>query len=140
MLWIRTLVVCLALGATAFAETRNLLEHPSPGARPSKLWRLSVAALAAGSTADAWSSYGHVEANPLLGGGSRFSGRAIGLKAAVAGGVIAGQWLLMRKHPESARAAAITNFGMAAVFSGVAMHNRAVINASRSRASVSPTR
>lgn len=124
---IRTLVVCLLCVAPGFAETRNLLEHPRPGARPSKLWRISVAALAAGSAADAWSSYGRPEANPLLRSATgHFSAQAIGIKAAIAGGTVAAQWLVLRKRPETARAAAITNFGMAAVFSGVAARNRAL--------------
>lgn len=124
---IRTLVVCLLCALPTFAETRNLVEYPRTDARPSKLWRWSVAALAAGSAADAWSSYGRPEANPLLRNSSgRFSVQAIGIKAAVAGGVVAAQWLMLRKRPESARAAAITNFGMAGVFTGVALRNRAL--------------
>jgi len=124
---IRTLVVCLLCAAPGFAETRNLLEHPKPGARPSKLWRLSVAALAAGSAADAWSSYGRVELNPLLRNSSgRFSAQAIGIKAAIAGSTVAAQWLMQRKRPGTAKAAAITNFGMAGLFTGVAIRNRAL--------------
>jgi hypothetical protein len=124
---ILTLLVCLLCAGPGFAETRNLLEHPAPGARPSKLWRISVAVLAAGSAADAWSSYGRSETNPLLrNSGGRFSAQAIGIKAAVAGGTVAAQWLVLRKRPETAKAAAITNFGMAALFSGVAVRNRAL--------------
>ncbi len=125
MLKMLSLAVCLLGAAPGFAETRNLVEHPRPGARPSKLWRISVAALAAGSTADAWSSYGRTEANPLLQGpGGQFSARGIGLKAAIAGGAVATQWFLQRKHPDSAKAFAVTNFGMAAVFSGIAVRNK----------------
>jgi hypothetical protein len=124
---IRALVVCLLCSATLFAENNRVLEHPRPGARPSKLWRLSVAALAATTAADAWSSYGRVEANPLLRDSrGRFSAQAIGIKAAVAGSVVATQWLMLRKRPEAARMAAITNFGMAGVFTGVAARNRAL--------------
>ena len=124
MLCIRTLVVCLLCAFFVRAETRNLIEHPRPGARPSKLWRFSVAALAAGSAADALSSYGHRETNPILRNpGGTFSGKAMGIKAAIAGGGVAAQWIVLRKHPESARAAAITNFGMAGLFTGVAARN-----------------
>src|SRR5262245_12924423 len=122
---IRTLVVCLLCVAPGFAETRNLLEHPKPGARPSKLWRISVAALAAGSAADAWSSYGRPEANPLLRTpGGHFSAQSVGIKAVIAGSTVAAQWLMLRKRPEASKAAAITNFGMAAVFTGVAVRNK----------------
>jgi hypothetical protein len=125
---IRTLVVCLLCAAPGFAETRNLQEHPRPGAGPSKLWRISVAALAAGSAADAWSSYGRVEANPLLRNPTgRFSAQSIGLKAAIAGGTVTAQWFMLRRHPGSAKVAAITNFGMAAVFGGVAVRNRTLV-------------
>ncbi len=124
---IRTLVVCLLCTAPGFAETRNLLEHPQPGARPSKLWRFSVAVLAAGTATDAWSSFGRMEANPLLQGpGGRFSAKGIGIKAAIASSTVAAQWLVMRKHPETARSAAITNLGMAGLFFGVAARNRAL--------------
>ena len=127
MVWIRTLVVYLAVAAPGFGETRNLLEHPRPGAKPSRLWRISVAALAAGSAADAWSSWGRAEANPLLQGpGGRFSTKALGFKAAVAGGSVAAQWLILRKRPETARAAALTNFGMTAAFAGVAARNHSI--------------
>ena len=124
MLRMLTLVVCLLSAAPGFAETRNLMDHPRPGARSSKLWRISVAALAAGSSMDGWSSYGRPEGNALLQGpGGRFSARAIGFKAAIAGGAVAAQWMLLRKRPETAKMAAITNFGMAAVFAGVAVRN-----------------
>ncbi len=125
MLWIRTLAVSLVGVVFASAETRDLIDHPRPGARPSKLWRLSVAALAAGSAADAWNSYGRPELNPLLRSpGGIFSARGIGIKAAVAGGGVAAQWLVLRRRPDAARAAAITNFGVAGLFTGVAVRNR----------------
>ncbi len=127
---IRSLSVCLLLAASACAETRAILEHPQPGARPSRLWRWSVAALAAGSATDAWSSYGRFESNALLRDSrGRFSGRAIGLKAAFAGGGVAAQWLVFRKRPEMARAVAFTNFGMAGLFTGVAIRNRSLPSA-----------
>lgn len=67
---------------------------------------------------------GHMEATPWLRGpGGRFSAKGVGIKAAIAGGSVASQWLILRKRPESARAAAITNFGMAGVFGGVAIRN-----------------
>lgn len=129
---IRTLLVCLLCASAGFAETRNLLEHPRPGAKPSRWWKWSVAALAAGSATDAWSSMGRPEANALLRGpGGQFSARAVGIKAAVAGGSVAAQWLVLRKRPEAARAAAVTNFGMAGLFTGVAVRNRSLPAATR---------
>lgn len=134
MLYVRILFVYLLFAMFAHAETRNLVEHPRPGTRPSKLWRFSVAALAASSAADAWSSYGRTEANPLLRSpGGTFSARALGIKAAIAGGGVAAQWLVMRKRPESANAAAITNFGMAGLFTGVAARNWRISSLPRKR-------
>lgn len=124
---IRSLLVGLLLAASAVAQTHSIHEHPQPGARPSRLWRWSVAALAAGSATDAWSSYGRFEGNALLRDSrGRFSGRAIGLKAAFAGGGVAVQWLVFHRRPERARAAAFTNFLMAGVFTGVAIRNRSL--------------
>lgn len=124
---IRSLSVCLLLAVSARGESGALLEHPQPGARPSRLWRWSVAALAAGSATDAWSSFGRHEANPLLRDQrGQFSGRAIGIKAAIAGSGVAAQWLVFRRRPEAARAAAFTNFGMAGLFTGVAVRNRSL--------------
>lgn len=126
MLLLRILLVCLVASIALPAETRNLLEHPRPGAQRSKWWKWSVAAVAAGSATDAWSSLGRPEANRILasGPGGHFTARAIGIKAAVAGGSVAAQWLILRKRPETARAAAITNFGMAGLFTGAAVRNR----------------
>ena len=124
---IRSLSVCLFLASSAWGESRTLLEHPQPAARPSRLWRWSVAALAAGSATDAWSSFGRHEANPLLQDPrGQFSGRAIGIKAAIAGSGVTVQWLAFRKRPQMARAAAFTNFGMAGLFTGVAVRNRSL--------------
>jgi hypothetical protein len=90
---------------------------------------LSSGAGGGNTTADAWSPYGRIEANPILQGpGDRFSARSIGIKAGIAGGIIASQWMFQRKHPGAAKAAAITNFGMAAVFSGVAIRNKRLPN------------
>jgi hypothetical protein len=119
-----TLIACLLCAVPAFAEVHSPLVHPKPGARPSKLWRLSIGALAMGSAADAWSSHGRMEANPILSGPSgRFAGRAIGIKVATVGIVVGAQWLAQRRHSGTARAAAVTNFAMAGLFSGVAIRN-----------------
>jgi hypothetical protein len=132
MFWTRILALCLFTGLGLTAETRDVLEHPRPGARPSKLWRISVVALAASSSADAWSSYGRHEMNPLLRSpDGRFSGKAIGIKAAIAGSGVVAQWLMLRHRPESAKAAALTNFGMAGIFTGVAVRNRSQMHNDR---------
>lgn len=133
MLSVRTLFVCLLAASSAVAESRALiLEHPREDARPRasagrKLWKWSVAALAAGSAVDAMSSWGHREANPLLRGpDGRFSARGIGLKAAIAGSAVAAQWALQRKNPGAAKGMAFANFGMAGTFTGAAVYNQSI--------------
>ena len=46
--------------------------------------------------------------------------------ASMTGSAMAGQWLLVRRAPESGRYAAIANFGMAGVFSAAAIHNAGI--------------
>ncbi|MBM3793905.1 MAG: hypothetical protein FJW31_07510 [Acidobacteria bacterium] len=71
MFSVRMLMVCLLAATSALAESRALVvEHPHYDARPRasadrKVWKWSVAALAAGSAVDAWSSWGRQEANPI---------------------------------------------------------------------------
>lgn len=90
----------------------------------SKLWWASVAAVVAGSAADAHSSWGRQELNPLLrGANGEFGMKAVGIKAAIASGVIGVQYLMLRKNPHAAKYAAIANFGMAGAFGGVAVYN-----------------
>src|SRR5258707_18727 len=73
-----------------------------------KLWKVSMAFVAAASAADAQSSLGRYELNPALRGtGGSFGVKGIALKSAITGGSLGIQWLLMRHHPEMDRLADI---------------------------------
>ena len=117
------IAVLLSLATAAQAQT---LVHPAPGKKArGSFWKASVAALAAAAAADAQTSVGRRELNPLLAGpGGRFGMRGIAIKGAITGGAIGMQYLLTRRNPASAKYAAAANFGMTGIFSAAAMHNR----------------
>lgn len=115
---IATLIVTCSLACAA--DIAATVGRP----QSKKLWWASVAALAAASAADAGSSWGRQEMNPLLrGSNGRFSTRGIQLKSAIVGGVCLGQWLLLRHHPKAQKRLGAANFGMAALTAGAVIHN-----------------
>jgi hypothetical protein len=87
-----------------------------------RLWKWSVAALAAGNAADTFSSLGRHELNPVLGVG-KFGPRATGIKIGISGATIGLEYLLLRKRPELAKKLAYVNIGMAAATGGAAAYN-----------------
>lgn len=89
--------------------------------RPHRFLRISWGALLAGSAADAASSWGRPEANPLL--GARFGGRSAAIKFGLTGAVIVAEHFIARKHPEFEKQFAIGNFVAASAFTGVAIRN-----------------
>jgi hypothetical protein len=95
-----------------------------PAAKATGLWKASLVALAVAAAADVASSVGKRELNPALrGADGRFGGRGMAVKGLVTGSALVGQWLLVRRTPESGRYAAVANFGMAGVFTAAAVHN-----------------
>lgn len=111
--------LCAALCASTL-HAQSQTERKGLG----KLWWASVAAVVAGSAVDAHSSWGRQELNPLLrGANGEFGMKAVAIKAAIAGGVVGAQYLMLRKNPHAARYAAIANFSMAGAFAGVAVYN-----------------
>lgn len=121
---ILAVTLCAALGgAPLSAEIRSERRGLS------KLWWASVVAVVAGSAVDAHSSWGRQELNPLLrGANGEFGMKAVAIKAAIAGGVVGAQYLMLRKNPHAAKYAAIANFGMAGAFGGVAVYNHRSIS------------
>lgn len=92
-----------------------------------KLWRASVAVLGAVSIADMHSSMGRREANPFLrSSDGRFHGRGIALKSIAVASVVGAQWLMVRKHPNSAGYAAAANFAAASLTGAVVVHNHMI--------------
>ena len=92
-----------------------------------RVWKVSVAVLAAANVADASTSAGCYEANPLLQNRQRqFSaGRAIAVKSAASGGLLLVQLLMMKRRPEERleKPAAILNFAAAAAVGSVSYRN-----------------
>jgi len=92
--------------------------------RPRRLWKTSLAVMAAASAADLLTSVGKRERNPLLqSANGRFGARGMAIKSAITGGAIASQMLLLRKNPEAAPYAAVANFALSGLFTSVAVHN-----------------
>jgi hypothetical protein len=92
--------------------------------RKMKFWKASALALAGALAADTASSWGRVELNPLVrGGAGRFDARSFGIKAGIAGGGLALQYLLLKRAPQAERAAACSNFAAAGVLTYGAVHN-----------------
>ena len=88
-----------------------------------RLYRWSVAAVAASHVADVHSSWGGIEANPVLGRGQRYGWRATSIKVGVAGVALLIQRYVLKRHPRHARAAAVTNLAMAGATAGIAAGN-----------------
>ena len=105
-----TLLAALALGAQTTASG------------PKRLWKWSVAALAAGNLADGMTSVGHYELNPVLGNG-RFGTRSVGVKIGMSSALVGAQYLMLRRRPEGARKAAFINFAMGGLTGGMAIRN-----------------
>jgi hypothetical protein len=102
--------------------TAGMLSAEQPESRTKRLWKWSLAAVAAGNAADVATSMGRHELNPVLGAGT-FGMRATGIKIGISTATVGVQYLLVRRHPQAARKLAIVNFGMAAATGGVAAHN-----------------
>ncbi len=92
--------------------------------RAASLWKTSVAVLAGATAADAATSIGRVELNPLLrSADGRFHARGVAIKAAITGGAVAAQWLMLRNNSKAGKYAAAANFAAASLFAGVAARN-----------------
>ena len=129
--WAAVPALIFTLASAAMAQT--LVQKTENPKRFGKTFWVSVAALGASSFADAYSSRGRVERNPLLqNSDGRFSvGKAAMIKVGMAVGLISIEGWMMKRHPGPGveRFATFTNFVAAGAFAGTAAYN------SRSRAS-----
>ena len=82
----------------------------------------SIAINLAAHGADAYSSYGRYEINPVLGRGT-FGPRQVGIKLSGAAAVSAASWVLARRSPRACRWAARLNFIQAGAIGAVAARN-----------------
>jgi len=98
----------------------------SAESRWTKVYRVSVAAVAAASIADTATSLGagKGESNPLLATNGRFGARGIEIKSAIVAASVLTGWLVTRHH--SRAIPAIANCGMAGVYGAIALHNSKV--------------
>ena len=110
------LYVCLSVAS--LAET------------PPKLWWASVVAEAAASSADAYTSIGNHELNPLLRGpGGIFSPpKGAAYKSGLFAAAVIPQYFALRKRPRLAKFFEMANFGHAAVYGALAIHNSRMHN------------
>lgn len=93
------------------------------GSRSKKLLLASFAAVSTAEIADSASSWGKMEANPLL-GQSRFGAAKAGLKLGVVSAILTGQYFLVRhRGPGTYKAMAAINFASAGVLGAVAYRN-----------------
>ena len=112
----------MILGAPAWAEEGS-------GRWAKRLWKVSLAAVAASSVMDMQSSLGKHETNGMLANRQGvFSAQGIGLKLALAGGALGVQHYWLMKHPAASgyKTGAFINFAVAGVLSGAAIHNYGV--------------
>lgn len=87
------------------------------------LWMTSIAAMAAGTAADAYSSWHKRESNSLLASSNgTFGEKGVAIKAGIAAGVLTPQ-ILFRKHRDWHLAFAVSNFAEAGIFAGATVHN-----------------
>jgi hypothetical protein len=97
--------------------------------RPSRwraAWRMSQALLVGADAADAASSWGKNEGNPLLRAGPRFSYGSLAIKlGALTGGLLA-QHYIVRSAPDRTALFASANLAGAALLGVVAAHNMQV--------------
>jgi hypothetical protein len=102
--------------------TAGILSAEGVDGRGKRIWKWSLAAVAAGNAADIMTSVGRHELNPVLGVG-QFGPRATGIKIGISTATVGLQYLLVRRRPEAARKLAYVNFGMAAAVGGAAAYN-----------------
>jgi len=106
-----------------------LLPAVAAADRPSRwraVWRVSQALLAGADAADAASSWGKNEANPLVRAGQRFSYGSLAIKLGALGGGLAAQHYILRKAPEQVPLFASANLAAAAMLAVVAGRNTQV--------------
>ena len=101
------------LAAPSFAE----------GSRKNKLWRASLFVLASASAADACTSWGQLEANPLVrGANGAFGVRSATMKVSLTGAAMLLQWRMARRDPRMTPYFATANMAVAGVLTGAAVH------------------
>ncbi len=106
------------------AAAPGSVERANHDARWRRQWAISLAPLFASQALDAASSYGMRELNPLLAGSNGgFGMKATAIKFGVIGALAAAEYLVVTKHPASAKFFTIVNWATAGGTTGLAVHN-----------------
>ncbi|HXM42373.1 MAG TPA: hypothetical protein VN924_14055 [Bryobacteraceae bacterium] len=87
-----------------------------------RVLRITQAALLASTAADAASSYGQRELDPVLGRG-RYGVRQASLEFGITGAMLAAQQILVHYKPFLAKRLAIVNMVRVGAFTGLAVYN-----------------
>ena len=112
------------LSASEFVAAPSAEQRVNHDARWRRQWAISLAPLFASEALDAASSYGLRELNPLLAGSNGgFGMKATAIKFGVVGALAGAEYLIVRKHPVSAKYFTIVNWVTAGATSGLAVHN-----------------
>lgn len=127
------LLFCVA----AVSPAQNLFTAPAPSSKVTianvtetprerrirGIWLASIAAMTAGTAADAYSSWHKRESNSFLASSNgTFGVKGAVLKAGIASSVLVPQ-IVFRRHKEWHLAFAASNFLEAGIFSGATVHN-----------------
>ena len=105
----------------------GLLFTSQPARAEHRLFKASLGILAAGTAADAATSWGKMEGTPWLRDArGRFGARGLAIKGGIAGGVALGTWLIHRRHPGADRPLAVVNFAVGGSALALAVHNHGV--------------
>jgi hypothetical protein len=83
---------------------------------------ISQGAFVLSNAADAASSWGGNELNPILGNGTFGKKQAI-IKGSVTGALLVAESVWVRKHPKDRKAVVVFNWVTASVFTGMAVRN-----------------
>ena len=112
------------LSGSEFVAAPGAEQRVGHDARWRRQWAISLAPLFASEALDAASSYGLRELNPLLAGSNGgFGTKATAIKFGVVGALGGAEYLVVRKHPASAKFFTIVNWVTAGATTGLAVHN-----------------
>jgi hypothetical protein len=110
--------------AETIDHPRNLKEEARVQAKVKQRLMWSTVALLAASFADAHSSWGKRESNPVLrSNNGTFGAKGFAWKMGMVGGIIAAQQIFVHTNPAMGEAMTWTNFGLAGVKASVAARN-----------------
>lgn len=109
-------------------DNNSILVQPqATGPAGRTLYRWSVAAVLAGSVADAASGWRAEEMNPVLAGtGKQFGVRSVAIKSGFVGASLLIQYIVLRHRPDLYKRMAWMNLITASALGGVAGHNISV--------------